>query len=257
MKQLKSSSVDLRKIFETISAGFISEPFASFDAEADVNMVRSFMAEQDYDVIGVRRNGLVVGNARRSDLGRGALSDYMVEFQDMEIVDASAPLIELLRHMRKSPRVYVRLLGEVGGIITSGDLQKAPVRMWLFGVISLIEMQLLRIIRQTYRDDSWDKFIKPDRLDSARQILNDRKQKNADIDLADCLQFCDKRDIVIGNLWPQLGFESWESGMHLLKDVEGLRNNLAHSQDIVTGFWPGLINLADDAENFLLKLEST
>ena len=40
-----------------------------------------------------------------------------------------------------------------------------------------------------------------------------------------------------------------------LKNLEMLRNNLAHAQDIITGKLPELFILARDAEDFLNKCE--
>lgn len=130
------------------------------------------------------------------------------------------------------------ILGQVGGIVTKGDLQKIPVRMWLFGLISLIEMQLLRIIRDYYPDDSWKQkpLISPDRLNKAEDQLKDRRRRNEAIDLADCLQFCDKRDIVLksDDLCRLIGSDSTAT-YELLKSLENLRNELVHSQDIIAG----------------------
>ena len=76
------------------------------------------------------------------------------------------------------------------------------------------------------------------------------------IDLADCLQFCDKREIVLKNeeIRKRLCV-SRESCDRFLKKLEDLRNNLAHAQDIISENWPDIIDIARDAENFLHKCE--
>jgi hypothetical protein len=141
--------------------------------------------------------------------------------------------------------------------VTRGDLQKAPMRMWLFGLISLFEMQMLRLIREYYPDELWTKIISRKRLKEARKILKDRCKRNEKIDLADCLQFCDKKNILLSNenLLKGSGFESKTKGAKLLKKLENLRNNLAHSQDIITGNWPEIVDLTGRAEIVLRKLE--
>lgn len=56
MKQLKSSINDLRKIFEkSITASYITEPLCSFDETANAIVVKKFMDEKDFDVIGIRK----------------------------------------------------------------------------------------------------------------------------------------------------------------------------------------------------------
>lgn len=41
----------------------------------------------------------------------------------------------------------------------------------------------------------------------------------------------------------------------LLKDLENLRNNLAHAQDIIVNDWSNIITLSNQAEELLKKLE--
>lgn len=257
MKQLKSSLKDLRKIFEqSITIINITEPFCSFDINSSANEVKQFMDAKDYDIIGVREDGLISGFARKSDFSEGKLGDYLIHFAENEKISEATPLIELLKSFQSLDRIFVLILGVVGGIVTPGDLQKVPVRMWLFGLISLIEMQLLRIIRECFPEKQWKNFINDNRLNQAEKLLFSRQKNNTAIDLADCLQFCDKRDIVLNNneILEKFGGNS-KSLNNFLKDLEELRNNLAHAQDIITGNWPKIIDLAKDAEDFLDKCE--
>jgi hypothetical protein len=67
LKHLKSSSQNLRKIFErNITVKEIAEPFASFDIEHPADRVQSFMDEKDYDVVGVMENGVIAGYVNNS-----------------------------------------------------------------------------------------------------------------------------------------------------------------------------------------------
>ena len=159
MKHLKSSLGDLRQIFDgNVNVRHLAEPFASFDGSRLADEVRSFMnPPRDYDVVGVRRNGLIDGYVNRTDLGPGILDDYFKPFEPDLLLDESANILDALRLLRESARVYVEVMGRVSGIVTKGDLQKAPVRMWLFGLIFLIEMQFLRLIRDGWPDGSWTK----------------------------------------------------------------------------------------------------
>ena len=129
------------------------------------------MSDRDYDVVGVRRDGLVVGYVKRMDLSDGTLANHLVKFSSDNIIDESTQLIDILKQMRKTTRLFVLILGQIGGIVTRGDIQKTPLRMWLFGLISMIEMQLLRIIREHCPNDTWKTFLAPARL--KKVIIND------------------------------------------------------------------------------------
>ena len=261
MKHLKSSLNDLRELFEhSITVRHISEPLASFDADHPAAQVLEFMDKKDYDVVGVRKDGLVSGYVRKEDLSLedgNKVGVHLVTFEPKELLSETIPLVNVFEVLRNSPRAFVLILGQVGGIVTKGDLQKVPVRMWLFGLISLIEMQLLRIIRDYYPDDSWKhKISENGRLKKAEDLFEKRRQRNEAIDLADCLQFCDKRDIVLKSdeLCRLLGFDS-TAIYEQLKSLEELRNELAHSQDIITGNRPRIVVLVGQAEDILRKCE--
>ncbi len=258
MKQLKSSLQDLKDLFEeSITAGRVAEPFASFDSSADAHEVHDFMKQKDFDVVGVRQGGLVCGYVNRYDLGGGKLSKYRVTVLEEDLVTEGTPLIDVFRSLRIRPWVLVAVLREPVGIVTRGDLQKIPVRMWVFGLISLVEMQFLRLIRDHYQEVQWKQMLKPDRLAKAERLLRERKRGNEAIDLADCLQFCDKRDIVLSldQLRVDLGLESKSSGTSFLTKLERMRDNLAHAQDIMTRRWPEIVDLAERAEMLLEKCE--
>jgi hypothetical protein len=49
----------------------------------------------------------------------------------------------------------------------------------------------------------------------------------------------------------QIGFVSRRRGEQTLKGLEKLRNNLAHSQDIVTLDWEVILSLAENPENVI------
>jgi hypothetical protein len=84
----------------------------------------------------------------------GNLADHLVPFEPAELVPETTLILNALQTVQQHFRAFVVILGHIGGIATRGDVQKVLVRMWIFGVISLIEMQLLRIIRDHYLGDS-------------------------------------------------------------------------------------------------------
>ena len=101
-------------------------------------------------------------------------------------------------------------------------------------------------------------LISDARLSQARAVLDDRRRRNEAIDLADCLQFADKRSIIgkTEALRGMLGFASGGKADHTLGELENLRNDIAHAQDVIAGRWPGIVDLAQAAEEVLRRCES-
>lgn len=133
MKKPKSSIEDLKDIFEKdFKAGYIAEPLYSFDNTADAQEVKKLMVEKDFDVIGIRKEGLNTGYAIRKDLNSNILENYSLDFEEQEKLPDTAPISEVFNVIKTFNRVFIMAFGKVSGIITPGDLEKMPVRMCFF-----------------------------------------------------------------------------------------------------------------------------
>lgn len=259
MKQLKSSLGDLRRLFaRTITLRDIAEPLVSFDHGQPSAEVRAFMEQREYDVVGVRENGVVTGYARRSELVGGTVGAHRQDFTREEVVPDSEPLLAAFESLRERRHVFINVLGHVGGIVTRGDLQKAPVRLWLFGLLSLLEMQMLRVVRERYPADAWIPLITEERAAGARRVFEERRRRREENALSDCLQLGDKACIVMKDpvLFGLSGFKSKRSLEIFFNEVNALRNALAHANDILSTRWPALANLVTNLETLLARLES-
>ncbi|BAY32501.1 CBS domain-containing protein [Nostoc carneum NIES-2107] len=262
MKQLKSRSQDLRSLFENnITIEYVAEPLKAVSAEADVIEVQHWMQAKDFDVVGVESGDTISGYVERSSLMKakaGKCSEYQRVFHPKELIAISTPLMKLLPILQQTPRLFVLDCNQVTGIVTCGDLQKAPARMLLFGLVTLLEMNLLRLVRLYYPQDSWQKVLKPERLQVAQRLWRESQERNEATDLLDYLQFCDKRELVLNQpeLLQQLELKSKRSGERFLKSAEQLRNRLAHAQNLVSGSsWIELISLAEAMERLLIRCE--
>lgn len=135
MKFIKSSIQNLRNFFDrNVAVSFITEPIISFDADAKIQLVKAYVQKHAFDFVGVRKNGEIVGYAVAENFANGLLGDYLEEFCSEEIIDENAPIVEAIVKMLEHSRLFVRSFGHVNGIVTRGDLQKAPVRMWFLAL---------------------------------------------------------------------------------------------------------------------------
>lgn len=262
MKHLKSSSSDLRRLFErAVTIREIAEPLVSFDTDRDGKTIGAFMDARNFDVVGLREGGRLAGYVRRKDLKEGPAQGCLTRFREGQVLAESAPLSSAIQALRDRNELFITVLDQVGGIVTKGDLQKAPVRLWLFGVISLLEMQMLRLIRERFPHGACMSLLPPGRIDAAKRIFAMRKQRNeeADVsDFSDCLQICDKATILLNDSELKALAQSPNTAIDedFFSRLQALRDALAHSNDILAGRWPELVNLVEEAEAFLTRLES-
>jgi hypothetical protein len=127
------------------------------------------------------------------------------------------------------------------------------MRMWLFGMVTIIEMGFLRLIERKYGDDGWRRYLSEARLNKAQGLLAERQRLNQSPRLLDCLQFSDKAQICARDeeLRQLAGFASRRRADEVIKHLERLRNNLVHAQDIVAWDWVTIVALAENTERLL------
>lgn len=269
MKHLKSSSEDLHRLFrQVLTVRELAEPLASFDREVSAEKARAFMNEKDFDMVAVRDGAGVVGHVLRSELGEGLVGDHLKPIDPSEVLHENSPLSEVLEGLASGrPWMFVGFLGSPCGIVTLGDLQKAPMRMWLFGLVSLFEMQLLKRIKEEYADGGWEAALTAGRLEEARKTHRERCRKHASTYLVDCLQLGDKATIfkkeksLLGILRVREGGTPQPVSVNKFKDfmgrIETLRNSLAHSTEIDSNDWEAIAKDVTTLEGFLEDLESS
>jgi len=236
-----------RLFIRAFAAREISEPLRSFDGDRPALEILARMAELNLAVIGVRIDGQIRGYARIIDLGEGDLAESMRPFRAGQVMDGEGSLATAIQVLVRHDQVFVTVMGIVAGVITRADIQKPIVRMWVFGVITMMEMNLAQRLRRYFPDESWTSHLSASRLEQARTIQAERERRGQLNDLVDCLQFSDKGEILIGGALriEEYGFNSKKHAKRVMKDLESLRNNLAHAQDIVTHDWPQIVMLAN------------
>lgn len=260
LRKLRYTARELRELLDQrLTVRHIAE-FQLIEAgpEEDGLSLQKSMLEKDIDVVPVRRNGKVRGYVVWDQLRGGPCGDQELPLGPDNLLAESTPLLEVLRVLRDRPWRFVLDRDEVAGIVTRGDLRKAPVRMFIFSLVNLLEMYLNRLIRHNWHGDTWRQHLKRGRIASAKGLLSQRKARNEAVDLVDCLQFCDKRDIAVvsPSILELLGFPSKASADRVLRNAEALRDRLAHAQDMTEGIsWAELFDIAEQVEKMLLRCE--
>ncbi len=256
MKYLKTQLKDLQKLIkDRISVLYIYEKLDSFDYQKSTLEVKQYMESKDFEVIGVKEKNIIKGYALQSEIGEGLIGNYKKPFPFT--ISNIAPISEAFKLLKKNKQVFVKDAHENYGIITKGDLQKIPVRMWLFALVSILEMQFLRIIRTKFPNNSWKNNLGAQRLKAVYKIQASRKRHDIAIELDECLQLCDKRDLIAKNIQIFGDFKASKNKFRKnLEDIENLmRNPLAHSLDITSTGWPKIADLTDYIEKLILKCE--
>ncbi len=247
----RNSYYDIDNTFlRSLTVHDIAEPLPSFDSETPADHVRAALERHNLQIAGVREDGFIAGYLVIDELGEGPCAQYCHPIQEAKILSGNAHLSELVVALDQVPYFFVNFLGEISDIVTRADLDDPPVRMWLFGLITLIEMRFLTLIKRRFPDDGWQQYLSNNRLEKAAVLQQERQRRKQDPQLLECLQFSDKAQIVIRDeqLRQQIGFQYRRQAEQAIKNLEKLRNNLAHAQDIVSLDWQTIVNLSENLE---------
>ncbi len=259
MKQLRSNIKELREVFEQISVRYISEFYLEIaKKDEDSIEVKNRMLERDYDVMPVISNNRIVGYVLQSELNEGTCCEQMKNIMPIDILAESTPVLDLLVLFRDRDWLFVLEGNEIKGIVTKGDLRKAPVRMFLFALVNLIEMHLTHLIRNLCKKGELMQLLTEKRFKKAEELFEERKKRNEALDIFDCLQLCDKRDISMkkNEIYNQIKLESRKKTLHCLEEIEKLRDRLAHGHDIISGTsWKDVIDLTVKMEKIIRRCE--
>lgn len=238
---------NFKRLFtEIFTARDIAEGLLSFDAASTCKKVAKDLRHQRCEVASIRVSGSVQGYVRLADLGAGDCTDCLRHFTVDQVVPGGAAFSDVIHVLTRHDYCFVTMLGSVAGVIRRDDINKPMVRMWLFGIVTMVEMGLVQLIRERFPHEDWQQQLSAGRLQKARDVQAERGRRNVFCELIDCLQLSDKGQILIEDpiVMQRLGFESKSVAKRVLKELESLRNHLAHAQDIVMHDWAQIARLS-------------
>lgn len=210
------------------TARSIVHPLPSVDDPLAAD-VAAIMDQHGLPVVGVRRLGMVSGFVSRENPASPQ------PFAPGQVVGMDAPFSEVILVLSQHNQCFVSLLGAVMGIITRDDLQHPYARMWLFGIVTMLEMEAVTTIERLWPDNAWTSLISANRLAKAELLFAERLRRGQHSSLSSCLQFSDKMQILLEDetVFHAFNFPSKKAARKTCRNLESLRNNLAHAQDIV------------------------
>ncbi|MGL4649816.1 MAG: hypothetical protein ACRC1H_10440 [Caldilineaceae bacterium] len=264
------TTYDAQRVFvRGVRALDIAEPLASFDGESDAAAALDCLRRHNFVAAGVRTDGFVThvierealeAAAAQAEAGAppGSCLAHARPLSTDDLLPDTALLDAVVVQLHARTFVLVQVLGVPCGLVSRRDLEDPPVRMWLFGLLTLIEMAIVRRIEVWGDEVMWRSSLSPARLQKALELQAERRRRGLETPLLHCLPFSDKGQVVARNeaLREALGFASRKRAEAIFKTLERLRNNLAHMQPVVEGDWEIILNFAQNIEPLLVRLNA-
>ena len=174
-------------------------------------------------------------------------------FSHDELISDSTPLSQIIGLLLEKKRLFVIESNTITQIVTVADLEKMPIRIWLFGTISLLEVTVKNYLRMHYEESDWCNLLPENRLSRALSTFKVKREKNAELTLLDCLYLIDLCSIMtrleLHSSILQMGKKEFHS---CFQKVETLRNTIAHGDPIDRQFGWNKVLLTVNFTNRLL-----
>lgn len=174
-----------------------------------------------------------------------------------QVVAAEASLIDVVKVLTRH-RLCIITLETGWQRIVREDFGNPVARMWLFGIISAIELDMKWHIQNLASQGDWQTALTPERLSLAEKLLRERLRRKQKCNLFDCLQLADLLGILLNTsgFLSESGFQSKKAIKRVFCDLETLRNYLAHSQPIGDESWASIARLAQHIDLYKPLLDS-
>lgn len=238
--------VPIAVFLKTFSAAHLARPLLSFDADATDDTLTAAMTAAQVPVVSLRSAGLVDGWRTLEEIGGGVPRQHPRPFDPGQIISEAASLHEVISRLAQFPWLFVRSLQQVNGVIQLGDIDRPPMRMWLFGLITVMELRVNRLIDELLPAEEWVKYLSPGRRQKARDLQQECQRHGDARRLIECLQFADKGRIISCHeeLRQLTRFETKRQVEDFAYDLQQLRNRLSHALAL-SDEWATIVDLAN------------
>lgn len=265
MRAESKAAQTIMSMAESIPVRLISEPLVSYDKQTPYADAVSDMKASRFDVAGVVDHAdNVLGYIDSKGKLSGVCGDknHGHPFDPGSLVTDAMPIAEAGSLIARKRRVFVLERNKVTSIVTRADLQKAPVRMMIFGVITVLEMHLTNVLRREWPGDEWSKCdsFAPKQVKAIKDRFQQAKKRNDETDIFGCMDLyaksllaCETNSLV--DALQKDGPDDLESD---LAEIRRLRNAVAHGKSLVTSnrSWNKVLQITIEAQQASKTLES-
>ena len=157
----------LKKIFvDNVTARSIFKPLLCCPADSRAEDIKHAPRVREFDIAGVKEteSGEVIGYAETDELGSGEIRKYLKKTGPDLLISDSTPIADIFTALTSRDFAFVLYGKHIAGIVTKADINKPPVRIYLFRMISLFEMHLNAWINYFFPGDSWNTEISTSRI---------------------------------------------------------------------------------------------
>lgn len=155
--------------------------------------------------------------------------DRMAPLCEDNLIGADASILSFVKDADKKPCRLVMAGCCIEGLVTLSDLQKFPVRIALFALVTQLEMTMTGAIRREFQDSTeWKRRLPAERCLKVEEKRSVAAKDDNWVDDLFYTEFADKKVIILDSGLFSASKGSFKSAM---ERAESLRNRLAHANE--------------------------
>ena len=134
---------------------------------------------------------------RKKGIPNGSVASFHLPLTEEYLIGADANILDFVVQADTRPCRLVVSGAEIAGLVTLSDLQRLPVRVALFALVTGFEMTMADLIKAKLPDEgAWMAMLKPTRLDKIQHEISMAQAKGAFVDRLLFTQFADKAEML-------------------------------------------------------------
>lgn len=245
-----------------ITAKSIASSISSSAPESNrkVGEVRAFMKQSGFDRVAIAQSAHIIGYVDIEHLNDCKTGDpigvHARPFEPRLLVSDETPLPVVLRRMKDQPAVFLVGSDGIDGIITHADLEKQCMRVYLFGLVSLLEQELCKTMEELSCQAVLDAIYNSSARDRFERDFNQKRTAGDELAPIYYATLGTKRDLILADdkYWKSMG-SIRRVVAEKLASVLDLRNALDHV-NLLSGSILSWSSLCEAVENVTGIIES-
>ena len=226
----------LRDVSRALTVVHIMTPqqglFTCSPTDDAISVLRE-MADKNYDIAPVETDGRIHAFVRRQKLESAhSIEEVLCPIDINQLATHTMSLEHLIKLLAAEPgRFYFVMEGNrIIGLVTPADLNKGPVRTFLYTLLAQLESVWTELVRRTFPAEDWIQLLSKDRQKEMRETLEKAKVGNVEVGLIEHLYLSDLLTIVekTDSLRKQFGFSSRNRVKSALGPLNEWRNRVMH-----------------------------
>jgi len=162
------------------------------------------------------------------------VADVALPIDAARLVTSTLGLADGMALLQTEPFYFVMEGSRLVGMVTRADLQRSAVSMVTLSLILAAEARMGMLIEGWIGKD-WESYLTHERRANLGEILDDRRRRNVEIGLIDCLMLDDRLKLLgkSEKLRTELGFTEQAAYRRWKERLSRLRDTLAHGGSLL------------------------